>query len=257
MFSRLLKAGLLWPTLLSALALATLVSLGTWQMQRKAWKDGVQAAIAERSKAAPENVETAVKAHSDPAALAYRRVTARGRFLNDYERYIYAPHPRLGPGYHVVTPFETEGGKALILVNRGYVTDALKDPAKRTAGQIEGTTAVTGLLRPPAPKGAFDPVPDAKALIWYATDAQSILDSIPATVAPAAVRAAGGPAILLDAEAEPANPGGWPKGGTTLVKLTNRHFEYAITWYGLAATLIAVYGAFAWGRLKSRAAALD
>ncbi len=45
--------------------------------------------------------------------------------------------------------------------------------------------------------------------------------------------------------AEPTPPGGWPKGGTTRLQLTNRHLEYALTWYGLAATLIAVFAAYA------------
>ncbi len=246
MFSRLHSAGLLWPTLLSALALATLVALGTWQMQRKAWKDDLQLAIAQRAKAAPESLDSALKSHRD---LAYRRVTVRGRFVNDKERFVYAPHPRLGPGYHVITPFEIDGSGALVLVNRGYVTEPLKDPSQRAAGQIEGLATVTGLLRTQSPRGSFDAAPDLKSMIWYAPDAEAILDSVTTKRRPGDI------VMLLDAEAEPANAGGWPKGGTTLVKLTNRHFEYAITWYGLAATLIAVFGAFAWGRLRAQAEA--
>jgi surfeit locus 1 family protein len=56
--------------------------------------------------------------------------------------------------------------------------------------------------------------------------------------------------FFIDAEAEPGNPGGWPKGGTTILTLPNRHLEYALTWYGLAVTLIGVYLAFARGRLR-------
>ena len=37
--------------------------------------------------------------------------------------------------------------------------------------------------------------------------------------------------------AEPA-AGGWPKGGVTRLELPNRHLEYALTWYGLAAALL-------------------
>ena len=55
---------------------------------------------------------------------------------------------------------------------------------------------------------------------------------------------------MIDAEAEPQTPGGWPKGGITLVHLPNRHLEYALTWYGLAAALLAIYGIFAHGRLR-------
>ena len=55
---------------------------------------------------------------------------------------------------------------------------------------------------------------------------------------------------MVDAEATPANPGGWPQGGAAIPKLSNRHLEYAVTWYGLAATLIGVFFAFASGRLR-------
>ena len=57
--------------------------------------------------------------------------------------------------------------------------------------------------------------------------------------------------VFVDAEARPANPGGWPRGGTTVLKLPNRHLEYAVTWFGLAATLIGVFGAFAVARLRA------
>ena len=56
--------------------------------------------------------------------------------------------------------------------------------------------------------------------------------------------------FYIDAEGEPANPGGWPRGGTTNLNLPSRHLEYALTWYGLAATLVAMWGAFAWARLR-------
>jgi surfeit locus 1 family protein len=54
----------------------------------------------------------------------------------------------------------------------------------------------------------------------------------------------------IDADARPEPPGGFPKGGVTRLDLPNRHLEYAITWYGLALTLIGVYLAFAASRLR-------
>ena len=48
---------------------------------------------------------------------------------------------------------------------------------------------------------------------------------------------------------------GLPRGGVTRLDLPNRHLEYALTWYGLALTLIGVFVAFARGRLRSLGAA--
>jgi surfeit locus 1 family protein len=45
--------------------------------------------------------------------------------------------------------------------------------------------------------------------------------------------------FFVDADNTP-NPGGYPVGGVTIVKLPNNHLQYAITWYGLAAALTLV-----------------
>ncbi len=41
-------------------------------------------------------------------------------------------------------------------------------------------------------------------------------------------------------------PGGLPSPAKLTARLPNNHLQYAITWYGLAAVLVAVFGAFAW-----------
>jgi surfeit locus 1 family protein len=57
----------------------------------------------------------------------------------------------------------------------------------------------------------------------------------------------------IDAEAEPANPGGWPKPTPTEIRLSNRHLEYVVTWWGLALTLFVVYALYARQRLRRTA----
>ena len=56
---------------------------------------------------------------------------------------------------------------------------------------------------------------------------------------------------MIEADATP-NPGGWPKGGQTVVSFRNEHLSYAVTWFGLAAGLIGVYLAYhmSKGRLR-------
>ena len=54
--------------------------------------------------------------------------------------------------------------------------------------------------------------------------------------------------FYVEADANATNPGGWPKPGASdaiFNNLSNRHLEYALTWWALAATLVGVYGAFA------------
>jgi surfeit locus 1 family protein len=108
-------------------------------------------------------------------------------------------------------------------------------------GQIEGEIELTGLLRMPSTKGTFTPDNEPQHNLWYWRDLDGLIRATFAAGDRARVPA------FVDAEA--AALGGWPKGGATLLELPNRHLEYAITWFGLAAALIAVFAAYTAPRL--------
>lgn len=240
---RLRSAGLVWPLALALPALAILLGLGTWQLQRLEWKEDLIAKIAARVKREPlplAEVEKQAAGNSE-----YARVKVRGTFRHEGEQLLWAPDPRQGPGYHVYTPLRLADGR-FVLVNRGYVTEALKAPSARAQGQAADDVDVVGLLREPPQRSMFSPDHDAKTGVWYWRDFAGMAQSALGAEADKAVR------FFLDAEAKPPNPGGWPQGGTTRLTLQNRHLEYALTWYGLAAALIAVLAVFAIGRLRSR-----
>jgi surfeit locus 1 family protein len=219
-----------WPTLISGCALLVLIGLGTWQVERLAWKRGV---IAERH-AALEAPPVPLPADLDAARrLEFRAVRLRGEFLNDKELYLAATNDIGSVGKHVFTPFRLPDGR-VILVNRGYVTDARKDPATRVAGQLAGPVEIEGRIRL-APEGKphwFVPDNRPDLNFWFYPDVAAM------------ARAAGVAEMLafyVDAGPAP-NPGGWPKGGVTrLDNIPNNHLQYAITWYALALALAAVY----------------
>ncbi len=257
MLQRFRDAGLMWPTLLALPALAFLLGLGTWQMQRKAWKDGLVEQIRERTTAEPVTlgvVSSRMTATLEPngekfnrsawESVEYTRVRARGRFAHQHEQYLYAPDPRLGPGFHVYTPLVLDGATCrVVIVNRGFVPEPLKAPEKRAAGQQ--STEVIGLVRLAEKPGAFTPANDAKMNSWYWRDLDGMAAAMQLREKSCIMP------FFVDALAEPANPGGWPKGGTTILNIPNRHLEYALTWFGLAATLAGVFGAFVAGRLRN------
>ncbi|MFM9847795.1 MAG: SURF1 family protein [Hyphomicrobiaceae bacterium] len=238
------RARLVWPTVATLAALAILLSLGTWQMQRKVWKEGLIDAIAQRVTAEPVPLDTAARRWSGDEDLEYLRVTARGRFRHDKERLFYAPG-KDGPGFHVFTPLETSVGRYLF-VNRGFVPERLADPASRVAGQHPGEVEITGLLRRPADQGWFTPANEPVRNLWFWRD----LDGMAAS----ALGRDAGKALPFFLDAQPRDPAPspatWPRPGVTRLDLPNRHLEYALTWYGLAGALIAVYLAFARGRLR-------
>ena len=256
MLSRLKARGLLWPVLTLLLALPLLLGLGTWQLQRKAWKDGLQRQIDLRATAAPitwAELDARFKRNEN---LEYLRVRLEGTFLHATEVYLYWPLPT-GPGWLVFTLFKPADGEQTLLVNRGWVPDQLRMPEKRAAGQIEGPSVVIGLIRGPETPNRFTPPNEPANNIWYWRDLVAMrAASTPQPGKPRPDQPIVPPPLdlpfAIDAEAEPANPGGWPKGGATNLRLPNRHLEYAVTWYGLAVTLIGVFLVFARGRLNWR-----
>ena len=241
MLQRLKQAGLIWPTLAALLVLGLLLALGTWQVQRKQWKDGLIATIAARATAGPVELKPDQSLVVEGSAQ-YLHVAVAGRFHHDKERYLYAPAPGQ-LGWHVYTPLEMAPGR-FVWINRGFVPDERRDPATRPEGQIGGEVRVTGLIRETPKKGTFTPDNDVAHNLWYWPDTAAMTASAFAGSRPEAL------AFSIDADARPEPPGGLPKGGVTRVELPNRHLEYAITWYGLALTLIGVYLTFAAGRLR-------
>ena len=241
------SSGLLWPTVAAAVALAVLLSLGTWQLQRKAWKDGLVIQIAARTRAEPIPLATAVAAATQGRNLEYTRVVARGRFHLDKTLYLYAPE-RGETGWHAYAPLETADGHR-IFVNRGYVSQAGRNASAPLASLSAGENEVeiVGLVRHPAAKGAFTPANDISRNIWHwrnlAGMAQAAFPSTPGTVLP----------LSIDREADPAGRAepDAPRGGVTRISLPNRHLEYALTWYGLGAALLGVYVTFTWSRWRS------
>jgi surfeit locus 1 family protein len=242
-------AGLLVPALAALAALAVLVGLGTWQLSRLAWKQGLIAQVEARATAPaiplPDRSGwTRMTAERDE----YRRVSVTGTFRHDLEAYLYhvagdsrrqaAGRPQ-GQGYFVMTPLVTGGG-ATVIVNRGFVPTDRRVPATRREGQVAGPVTVTGLVRFPEPRSLFAANDDDARRVFYTRD--------PAKMARVLGLAEAAP-FTIDADATPV-AGGWPQGGETLLVFPNRHLEYALTWFGLALTLIGVFAAFAWQRLK-------
>jgi surfeit locus 1 family protein len=225
-------------TFASVVLFASLISLGVWQLDRLQWKLGLIAQVNRNMHAAPVSVDAALKMGQ---VAQYHRVALDGRFDNTKETYIFGTE-NAAPVYHVIVPFRTRDGR-VFLVDRGVVPKDKLGPAARRAGQIDGDTRVVGVWRTPDPPGSFTPAPDPVRRIWFAHDLNGIAnaDGIAKLGAP----------VVIEADATP-NPGGWPKGGQTVVTFRNEHLQYAITWFGLAAVLFGVYIAYhiSRGRLR-------
>lgn len=215
-------------TAATVVALAILIGLGTWQLQRRAEKHERLDQIAARSSAPAAPVEVLFAA-GDYAA--YRHATADGAFDHAKEAYVYAPRTDGGPtrqGFRVVVPFRLVSG-GTILVDRGWVAEKLKDPASREAGQVEGDIEVTGTLRPSSEPGTFTPPPHIASRTFYRRDSAAIAAAVNETLL-----------RTLVLEATSAIDGG-PEPYPSDVNIPDNHLNYALTWYSLAVVLLIIY----------------
>lgn len=209
----------------SVLVCITCVFLGSWQVQRRAWKLDLIERVEQRVHADPVPAPASITGQADE----YRRVQAAGRYLHERETLVQAV-TELGSGFWLLTPLQRPDG-SMLLVNRGFVPVDRRDPASRPDGQAKGEVQVTGLLRLSEPGGAFLRHNDAAHDRWFSRDVQAI----------AAARGVA-PALPYFVDAQPAagTPAeAWPRAGLTVIRFPNNHLVYVLTWYALAAMAAA------------------
>lgn len=232
-------------TLCTLVALAILLSLGKWQLDRLAWKDDLISKISSRTAAAPaapppESAWPAMDVHADE--YSHVRLTGRFDFSKQVLVHVNAPkeHGVVRAGYVTLTPMTLADG-SVVLVNRGFVPLEMRSSLAAVDARTPEDATVTGLLRASQKRESFVPEDDPAKGEWFTRDISAIAAAKQLKrVAP----------FIVDADAAGTYTEG-PRGGLTVISFPNRHLEYALTWFGLAATLIGVYAAFIWRRRSS------
>ncbi|RXH22045.1 SURF1 family protein [Bradyrhizobium zhanjiangense] len=218
----------LWLTVLSLTAIALLIALGVWQIERRAWKLALIDRVEQRVHAQAVPIPSAASWPTITAANdEYRHVSVTGRFLHDRETLVQAVTEE-GPGYWVLTPLLRSDGTQ-VLINRGFVPSERRDASTRRDGNPDGQVEITGLLRMTEPKGGFlrNNVPQHNR--WYSRDVAAIAAARGLhEVAP----------FFVDADAGSQIAGG-PIGGLTVIRFPNNHLIYALTWFALAFMLVS------------------
>lgn len=229
-------------TLAVALALALLVGLGVWQLQRLKWKEAVLAHVAALRTAPPQPAEPALDALALGRDVDFTRIRLTCKGL------AHAPFLQLyglkdgEAGWRLISACETSSLRyRTLLVDRGFVADTAQDRPKVAPGDTAPIN-ITGILRRPDKASFVTPANDLAANRWFSRDV------------PAMARALGAPQpapIMLFAETS-TNPELAALVPAPLPgEIPNRHFEYALTWFGLAAGLTGVYAAMLFKRRKT------
>lgn len=240
---------LLFPTLAAIAGLAVLLKLGFWQLDRLDQKNAlisrVEAGVSSNPVPAPEPADWGGLTIEDD----YKRITVSGAFLDGVVFYYTAltssVGPYDGPGYLVYSPFLTNDGWTL-MINRGFIPQDLPEDVRQAAiTSPAGEQQITGLLRLSEKPTWTTPAADPKSRIWFARDTAGMASMLGVSgeiLAPFSVDAGlvENPVSVL------------PQAGETIVRFKNDHLGYALTWFGLAATLVGVYLAFVAHMLRRR-----
>lgn len=227
-------------TLATVVSLAILVSLGLWQVQRLAWKEALLARIARLETAAPADLVPVLKSARGAEDLDMVRVRLECPALPS------APFVELyglmdgDSGRRLVSACALgQGPYASILVDRGFVPDSVTErPAVGAPAAAPGpggaSASVTGILRIPDRPNRFTPAADPEQGLWFARDIGGMAARLGAP-RPAPVM------LMAETSSNPAFKALVPS--PVPAAISNRHLEYALTWFGLAAALVGVYAA--------------
>lgn len=216
---------LLWPTVAATVALAILLALGTWQVQRLAWKNAWIAELRAAEALPPEPLPAEI---DDPAAVVFRRFAVTGRFRHDLSVLVGVHERDRRLGNYLFTPLERAQGDPVWIV-RGWVPYE----APFAVPKPEGEVTVVGFLMLPERRGWFTPDDKPADRRFWAFQPEPINRAVGLDRStPFAIAAIGPDREPPIPQRRPATP-------------RNDHLGYAITWYGLAVALIAFWVAWA------------
>ena len=233
------QSGRPWLMACALLLFIGFVSLGSWQVQRRAWKldliERVTQRVAAPAVAAPGPAQWP---SLNTANDEYRHVRLTGRFIPGRDTQVQAV-TRLGSGYWLLSPLQLSDG-AVVLVNRGFIAPQ-SSPAMPPGGEV----TVAGLLRLTEPGGGFLRHNDPAGNRWFSRDVQAIAQARGlAAVGPVAPYFVDADADLGAGSGAGSNTGSAPAGadasasqpvgGLTVIAFANSHLVYALTWFALA-----------------------
>ena len=208
-------------------ALALLIWLGSWQLDRRAWKIELLAAYAATAEAEPISLDQGLCAGR--AEIGRRVVPPAADPEADTVR-VSGRNAQGVPGWRLFRPVRACDGAQLVLMETGF--EGLETATRADDGALTETDAFTQLrFETPLGQGPFTPPANADANEFYAFDAQAFAE-------------------VLNVEAARLNDQYWLalSDGAPPAYLTQtppeRHLAYAITWFAMMLALLAVYFAY-------------
>ena len=219
----------LFPLILGLAGVGILLSLGTWQMRRLAWKEDLLATINAKISAAP--VELSSLPVPDPEKQRYLPVQVSGTTGEDL--LVLSGMKDVGAGYEVISALTTPEGRR-VLLDRGFIPEELRSTPRPPVA-----ITVTGNLLWPNEEDNYTPAADPKQRLWFARNVTTMSQFLQTE-----------PILVVTRQAQGDDPTIVPVPVDTS-GIPNDHLGYAITWFSLAAVWAGMTVYLLW-RIRQR-----
>ncbi|WP_347939374.1 SURF1 family protein [Rickettsia oklahomensis] len=202
------------------------ISLGLWQLSRlkekKLFLASMQANL----------ISPAINLEELGSNLIYRKVKITGQFLPNRDIYLYGRRSMASEkdGYYLVTPFKTVK-EQIILVARGWFSNRNKNTI--TQATNDQKHEIIGVIMPSEKTHSYLPTNDIKNNVWLTLDLKAASETLGLNLENFYIIEEGKDISNLDILL--------PLAISHLAAIRNDHLEYALTWFGLAISLIVIY----------------
>jgi surfeit locus 1 family protein len=214
----------LLPTLAAGGMIALTLHLGHWQQGRAGEKRILQQEFERRAQLPPQEIRADMR---DAADMRYRRVHARGDWVERGQIFIDNKADGGEAGFHVLTPLQIAGSQMHVLVNRGWVARGSTYPQPPPV-PLPAATTVDGVVAVPTSRFLELSKDVISGRVWQNLTIARYREATGLEVLPFVVLMSA-PSTGLRAVIEQPDAG------------TDKHTEYMLTWYSLAATAFVLW----------------
>lgn len=207
------------------------VSLANWQAARAGEKQALQSLYEQRLHEPLVDLSTAPRGED----LLFRHVRAEGEYIADAQLFIDNQVYEERAGFRVVTPLRVEGSGDVVLVERGWIARDAKYPAAPAVSVPAGRVAMTGIAVTPPGRYLELGTGTASGNVWQNLSIERFRATRHENVVPFVIAADVAPQGLAVVRERPDTG-------------IERHVEYKLTWYSLAALTIVLWLALNWRR---------
>lgn len=230
-----------------AMALAVLLWLGFWQLDRLEEKTKLIASIEASLTAIPIALPQDLSTIAD---YEYKRVLVKAKTAQASNACVFGRNSKGEVGLFYMVPVELEDGQ-IIFINFDWESEKIAKENKteinlgdRLCSSLDSfglDLLINGVVRLSSKGNMVTPEPDLENAIWYNANVISMGDTFKLnSVAP----------FFLDAIIIEDSEDKTPRESLMQLDLPNDHLQYAMTWFGLAMVLIGVYLAFGMQRAR-------